>query len=159
MEILTWVVKGTLHHQDNKGSDQFVPESSLQLMSARDGIFHAEGNTSDQPLRILQIWISPKSTGGVPIVNHEALNGQGFKLMAGPREAPLIIRQDLWLYAARISTTKKLEVPQGKFGYGIFIGQLELNDESLQDGDGAVLSAGTYKVNGNGQVILILQNN
>ncbi len=159
MEILTWVSEGTLHHQDNKGSDQFVPALSLQLMSARDGIFHAEGNSSDQVLRLFQIWIQPTSMGGTPEVRFETLQDSGFQLMAGPKDAPLVIRQNLWLYAARVSEAQEFEIPPGQFGYAVLIGNLTLNQQNLFDGDGAILPAGKHRFSGQGQVLLILQNN
>lgn len=158
MEILTWVVRGTLHHKDDNGSDQMVSSQYLQLMSARDGIYHAEGNSSDDELRLLQIWINPNKRGGDPVVTLKPLTREGFELMAGPMNAPLIIRQDLWLFAARITKAQKFEIPHRQFGYGVFIGELKLNGHQVEDGDGAILETGEYEVSGHGQVILILQN-
>lgn len=157
MEILTWVAQGTLHHQDSRGADQFVPSLSLQLMSARDGIFHAEGNSTAESLRILQIWINPLTRGGNPVVSTAALDQTGFKLMAGPKDAPLIIRQELWLYAAKVQRKESFEIAQDKFGYALFMGDLKLNGQNVSDGDGAVLNPGSYVVEGSGQVILIQQ--
>lgn len=157
MEILTWVAKGTLHHQDNKGSDQFVPELNLQLMSARDGIFHAEGNSTDETLRIMQIWIQPTFRGGKPVVATAALQKPGFQLLAGPSEAPLTIRQDLWLYAAKIQGQESFEISQEKFGYALFVGDIKLNGQKILDGDGATLGTGKYLFEGSGQVLIIEQ--
>nr|BFD67629.1 pirin family protein [Bdellovibrio sp. HAGR004] len=158
MEILTWVVKGTLHHQDNKGMDQLVPEGHLQLMSARDGIFHAEGNATDGELRILQIWIRPNQNHGTPEVCFEPLQQKGFKLMAGPEKAPLKIRQNLWLFAAMISGVEKFTIPSDSFGYAVLIGDISINGSSTQDGDGALLNSGSYSFSGEGQVVLIQQS-
>lgn len=157
MEILTWVVEGTLHHQDNQGFDQKVPALNLQLMSAGDGLFHAEGNSSDKSLRILQIWIKPKNKGGKPEVTSAALEGNDIKLLAGPKEAPLIIDQDLWLYGANIKGTKTITVPENQFGYSVLIGKLKLDNVEISDGDGAFLEAGSHEVSGNGQIILMNQ--
>jgi redox-sensitive bicupin YhaK (pirin superfamily) len=158
MEILTWVISGTLHHMDNMGADQFVPPQSLQLMSARNGIFHAEGNSSQEELRILQIWISPIEKGGNPEVKFSQVLGTGLQLMAGPSKAALMIRQDLWLFASIVSGIQKFDIPSHQFGYGVFIGKLKLNQLDLFDGDGALLDSGEYEVAGEGQFILILQS-
>lgn len=158
MEILTWVVEGTLHHQDDNENDQQVPTAHLQLMSARDGIFHAEGNSTEKPLRLLQIWIKPNMTGGKPVVVQTGLSKKGFNLMAGPVDAPFIIRQDLWLYAALIDGQEFFEIPEGKFAYAILIGSLKLNETQLQDGDAVEIGPGEYSVQGQGQTILIQQN-
>lgn len=157
MEILTWVVQGTLHHQDNKGSDQLVPELSLQLMSARDGIFHAEGNSTNETLRILQIWIQPNSKGGNPQIATAALDQSGLQLLAGPKNAPLTIRQDLWLYAAKIQNKVMFDINNDKFGYALAIGTIKINGQNLSDGDGVLLEPGNYVVEGQGQVLLIEQ--
>lgn len=157
MEILTWVIEGTLHHQDNIGAGQFVPLHHLQLMSARDGINHAEGNSGASPLRILQIWIRPESLGGVPEVRQTPLNSERLTLLAGPEDAPLIIRQDLTLYAANVSGKIAFDIETDKIGYAVFIGTCKLNEKNLSDGDGAILKSGNYEVGGNGQFILILQ--
>lgn len=160
MEILTWVAKGVLQHYDNNGTDQSVPEGSLQLMSARSGIYHAEGNASDQEVRMLQIWFTPKSKGGVPLVDQVSLIGEGFKLLAGPADAQLTINQDVWLYVAKVKNIKDemMEIPAGKMGYAISIGKLSWNDKIAEDGDGIILNDGIIRVSGEGQAIIILQN-
>lgn len=157
MEVLTWVVGGTLHHQDDKGADQFVPELNLQLMSARDGIFHAEGNATDKELRLLQIWIKPNASGGDAEIKTAALKGEGFQLLAGPENAPLIIRQDLWLYAAKLNGSATISLKDGHFGYAVIIGEMTVNGLNFFDGDGAVLNGGTYVFEGIGQVIVTEQ--
>jgi redox-sensitive bicupin YhaK (pirin superfamily) len=160
MEILTYVVKGTLSHVDDKGTSQELPSGNLQLMSARDGIFHAEGNSSGEILRILQIWIQPKTNGGVPIVLSTGLKNQGFHLLAGPARAPLLIRQDLWFYAARLSDeTFEFVIPEGQFAYVVSIGALTWNGNTFEDGDGALVETGKLEISGTGQAIIILQNN
>ncbi|WP_374000827.1 pirin family protein [Bdellovibrio bacteriovorus] len=159
MEILTWVVHGKLQHLDNKGTNQEVPAEHLQLMSARDGIFHAEGNLSNEPLRLLQIWIHPNAKSGTPVVQQAGLNQQGFNLLAGPSAAPLIIRQDVWLYAAKIESDEQVfEIPEDKFAYAVSIGNLSWNGKELKDGDGLLAQSGKLAIKGTGQVIVILQN-
>ena len=126
-------------------------------MSARDGIFHAEGNSADEELRLLQIWIKPKSSGGKPIIKTAELSQPGLNLLAGPTNAPLLIRQDLNLYAAHIQGQEKFNISNEKFGYAVFIGNLKLNGVTVADGDGALLHSGSYTVQGDGQFILIEQ--
>lgn len=159
MEILTWVVHGKLQHLDDKGTNQEVPAEHLQLMSARDGIFHAEGNLSDQPLRLLQIWIHPKAKSGTPVVQQAGLTQKGFNLLAGPSAAPLNIRQDVWLYAAKIEGDEQVfDIPEDKFAYAVSIGNLSWNGSELQDGDGLLAQSGKLTIKGKGQAIVILQN-
>lgn len=159
MEILTWVAQGTLQHYDDNGTDQAVPECSLQLMSAGTGIFHAEGNATYQQVRMLQIWIQPNSLGAAPIVDQVELQGKGFQLLAGPTKAPLIIKQEAWFYVAKIENEEvSLQIPPGKIGYGLSIGELSWNGVKFSDGDGIIVESGLIRVQGKGQAIIILQN-
>jgi len=66
MEIITYVVKGELTHQDSKGNKGKITRGNLQYMSAGLGIFHSEYNHSDDDLRLLQIWIKPDATNYKP---------------------------------------------------------------------------------------------
>lgn len=159
MEILTWVSEGTLQHLDNNGTNQSIEAGHLQLMSARDGIFHAEGNLSDKPLRMFQIWIQPNIVGGKPSVDHVKLEGRGFKLLAAPDAAPLTIRQNLWLYAAELKESKEtIFIPEGKYAYGISIGSLRWNGKKVSDGDGLLIQSGEVQVEGTGQALIHIQN-
>lgn len=159
MEILTWVAQGTLQHLDNNGTSQAVPAEHLQLMSARDGIFHAEGNSNSEPLRILQIWINPNNKGGIPVVKQVGLKNRGFNLLAGPDNADLLLRQNVWMYVARLHEEhEEFVVPDDKFAYIVSVGNLTWNGSTLQDGDGALIQSGKIEIKGSGQAIVILQN-
>jgi redox-sensitive bicupin YhaK (pirin superfamily) len=59
LDILSYVVKGQVHHNDNLGNELQAKEGQVQWMSCGAGIWHTEGNTSDTPNRYLQIWIMP----------------------------------------------------------------------------------------------------
>ena len=67
MEIITYVLDGELAHQDSAGNRGVVRPGEVQVMSAGKGIFHAEHNASkDKPVRLLQLWIQPRTPGGTP---------------------------------------------------------------------------------------------
>lgn len=159
MEILTWVVSGTLHHKDNQGGDQFVPSGSLQLMSARDGIYHAEGNSDTTPLRLLQIWIRPsKQTAGQAVVLQQPLNQKGFGLLASSSDAPLLVEQKVELWAAILQAeTQTLLIKENTMAYGVSIGDLEWNGIKVSDGAGIRLGEGKLEVKGTGQAVIIVQ--
>ncbi len=46
MEILTYVLEGTVEHQDSMGNKEQVPAGEFQIMSAGTGIRHSEYNPS-----------------------------------------------------------------------------------------------------------------
>lgn len=65
MDILTMVLSGRLRHEDDQGNVQTIGPDEVQLMSAGDGITHAEWNASDaEPAHFLQIWMIPDRPGG-----------------------------------------------------------------------------------------------
>lgn len=57
LDILSYVVRGQVHHKDNLGNELQAQAGQVQHMSCGSGIWHTEGNTSNEPNRYLQIWI------------------------------------------------------------------------------------------------------
>ncbi|MBL8118978.1 MAG: pirin family protein [Anaerolineae bacterium] len=56
LEIYTWVLEGTLHHEDNTGGEGDLQKGDLQRMFSGDWIEHQELNLTDEPARVIQIW-------------------------------------------------------------------------------------------------------
>lgn len=66
VEILTWVLAGTLEHVDFSGS-RLVRPGGLQYLSAGAGIDHVERSASaTEPVRVVQMWLAPAEPGGEP---------------------------------------------------------------------------------------------
>lgn len=147
-----------MHHQDNLGMSGEVPSGTLQLISSRNGIIHAEGNVQQEPVRLIQIWIAPNQTGGPPVYGTANVQTKGFNLLAAEANAPLLIRQKASLHIAVLSNEEgEIEISPGSLAYGISIGTLSWNGEALADGDGIQLSSGKLKVHGTGQALIIQQ--
>ena len=66
MEILTYVLAGTLTHRDSEGNQAEIRPRRAQLMHAGTGIAHAELNLGSEPVHLLQIWIEPDRRGTAP---------------------------------------------------------------------------------------------
>ena len=66
MEIITYVRKGAITHEDNLGNRGRTEAGDVQVMSAGTGIAHSEYNREDQETQIFQIWILPTRTGEAP---------------------------------------------------------------------------------------------
>ena len=66
MEIITYVRKGAITHEDNMGNKGRTVAGDVQVMSAGTGIAHAEYNREDEETQIFQIWIIPDARGGQP---------------------------------------------------------------------------------------------
>jgi quercetin 2,3-dioxygenase len=66
MEIITFVRKGAVSHQDSMGNKGRTGAGDVQVMSAGTGVQHAEYNLEDEDTTLFQIWILPDSAGGEP---------------------------------------------------------------------------------------------
>jgi redox-sensitive bicupin YhaK (pirin superfamily) len=66
MEIVTYVRQGVVTHEDSAGHTGHTVAGDVQVMSSGTGIFHAERNEGDIPLKLFQIWLRPRAPGGTP---------------------------------------------------------------------------------------------
>jgi quercetin 2,3-dioxygenase len=66
MEIITYVRKGVVTHEDSAGNIGRTAAGDVQVMSAGSGISHSERNLSEAPLTLFQIWLLPRERGGEP---------------------------------------------------------------------------------------------
>lgn len=74
MEIVTWVMQGSLVHQDSTGHSGVIYPGLAQRMSAGTGILHSEKNDayrleSDRPreqVHFVQMWVAPDDSGITP---------------------------------------------------------------------------------------------
>lgn len=66
MEIITYVRKGAITHDDSLGNHGRTMAGDVQVMSAGSGIRHAEYNREDETTTLFQIWIEPGVEGGKP---------------------------------------------------------------------------------------------
>ena len=146
MEILSWVLEGTLEHKDSLGTGAQIHPGELQRMSAGTGVTHSEFNGSDRaPVHFLQIWVIPERTGLVPGYEQRSFPPQElanqWRLLASgkPRDGALTIHQDVDLYATRLAASKELEYvprPGRKLWLQIARGSVESDGDVLSAGDG-----------------------
>ncbi|MFZ4516938.1 MAG: pirin family protein [Microthrixaceae bacterium] len=67
MEIVTWVLDGTLEHRDSEGHHGVIRPGEAQRMTAGTGIRHSEMNPDpDRPVHFLQMWVRPDTPGLPP---------------------------------------------------------------------------------------------
>ncbi len=150
MEIITYMLEGTLEHQDSMGHRQALRTGEVQRMTAGTGLTHSEFNASDtEPVHLLQIWIEPERRGLTPEYEQKPFpledSPSSFRLIVSPdgRDGSLRIHQDVCVYAAVLKEDDILEhrfVP-GRRGYlQVATGDLVLDGHLLRAGDGVRIS-------------------
>jgi len=147
MEIITYVIEGSLEHKDDMGNGSVIHAGSFQKMSAGTGVLHSEFNPSENtPVHFYQIWIQPSEHGLTPSYHEleaaKHLVRNRWNLVLSPDGGPdtLPIAQDAYMYQTRLSTGGKLDYtfPPDRYGWlQIISGDLTVEDERLVSGDGA----------------------
>lgn len=149
MEIVTWVLSGSLEHTDDTGSRGVLRPGDAQVMSAGTGIEHSEVNPSaSEPLHLLQIWIRPDRRGHAPryadrTFAREARTDRLCPIASGaPLEDALQIHQDAHVFTSLLAAGREVVHPLGE-GRGAWLqlarGAIELGGERLSAGDGAAI--------------------
>lgn len=149
MEIVTYVLEGELEHKDSIGNGSIIRPGDVQRMSAGTGILHSEFNPSgDQPVHLLQIWITPDQQGVEPSYEQTFFapeDKQGkLRLVASPdgEAGSVKIHQNAAIYASILTPTDTVThvLKTGRNAWvQITRGQLELNGIPLSAGDGAAI--------------------
>ncbi len=86
MEIVTWVLRGSLVHQDSTGTSGVIYPGLAQRMSAGRGILHSEKNDAwrlagggephDEPVHFVQMWVVPDEQGITPGYEQLEIDGE-----------------------------------------------------------------------------------
>jgi quercetin 2,3-dioxygenase len=147
MEILTYVLAGSLSHRDSMGNSATVRPNELQRMTAGTGITHSEYSDAESETHLLQIWILPDQNGLTPSYEEAAFpieTRQGnWRLLAGRGEGAVMLHQDVDLYATVLATgdQQPFSLRPGRHAWlQVTQGKVSLNGLSLEAGDGAAVS-------------------
>lgn len=149
MEIISYVVKGALEHQDSMGTKAIIRPGEVQRMSAGSGVVHSEYNQlADQETHFFQIWILPRERGGTPGYGQRSFERelQERKLVLAVsgdgREGSIAIKQDADMYIARMMDGDSLSHAL-KPGRGAWVqvvsGEFEVNGRTISAGDGLAI--------------------
>jgi redox-sensitive bicupin YhaK (pirin superfamily) len=133
MEIVTWVLRGSLVHQDSTGHAGVIYPGLAQRMSAGKGILHSEKNDSwrlqgephADPVHFVQMWVVPDEGGRTPgyeqlEIDDEVLRGSLVPVASGmPKHegnaAIHIGNRDAALYAARLAPGESVTLPEAPY--------------------------------------------
>jgi len=133
MEIVTWVLRGSLVHQDSTGHSGVIYPGLAQRMSAGTGILHSEKNDSwrlagqqhSDPVHFVQMWVVPDEAGVAPgyeqlDIDADLLAGGLVPVASGMDKhdgasAIRIRNRFAALHAARLRPGQSVELPDAPF--------------------------------------------
>ena len=126
MEIVTWVIEGSLVHQDSEGHSGAVYPGLAQRMSAGTGIFHSERNDAGAgPVRFVQMWVQPSERGIDPgyeqlEIGERLATGELVPVASGLAKhrndtAIRIHQRDAGMYVARLIDAGSILLPAANF--------------------------------------------
>src|SRR4051812_42782890 len=136
MEIVTWVLQGSLVHQDSEGHKGVIYPGLAQRMSAGTGILHSEKNdswrleggpTHDEAVRFIQMWVVPDEDGIQPGYEQREIDDAVFRGALVPAASGIdahagsaVIRiQNRYaaLHAARLQPGEAVVVPDAPYAH------------------------------------------
>ena len=133
MEIVTWVLQGSLVHQDSTGHNGVIYPGLAQRMSAGKGILHSEKNDAykveaDRPkdnVHFIQMWVPPHEGGIKPgyeqlEIDNDLLAGGLVPVasgMAKHKDAAAIYIHNKFaaLHAARLQPGQSVQLPDAPY--------------------------------------------
>ena len=146
MEIVTYILSGSLEHQDSLGSRGTIKPGEIQRITAGSGLLHSEVNPSKtDPVHLLQIWLTPEKLNLTPSYEQKVIaphkTGE-LTLIASstPREGAVKIHQDVDIYRGLMKAGEETSFTL-RPGRGAWIqaakGSLLVNGNEVGAGDGA----------------------
>lgn len=162
MEIVTWVLRGSLVHQDSMGHSGVIYPGLAQRMSAGTGILHSEkndawrlnvGDQHEDPVHFIQMWVVPDEAGIEPgyqqlEVDHELMSGKFVTVASGMdeyRDAAAIRIKNRFaaLHVARLAKGQSVDLQEAPFMH-VFVpvGSVEMEGTGeLATGDAVRMTA------------------
>jgi redox-sensitive bicupin YhaK (pirin superfamily) len=149
MEIITYILSGSLEHKDSMGNGRVIRAGEVQYMSAGSGVRHSEFNPSPtEPAHFLQIWIMPDARGVKPRYAEKSLAAAPagkLNLIASKagRDGSIAIHQDADLWMARLDAGQQVAhtlANNRNAWLHVAEGEVVLNGKALAGGDAAAIS-------------------
>jgi len=152
MEIITYILSGSLEHKDSMGNGRVIRTGEFQYMAAGTGVRHSEFNpAADEAVHLLQIWIVPDRQGVTPRYAEKSFKDApagGLYLVASKtgRDNSIAIHQDadLWLAKLDVGNRATHKLADNRHAWvHVAEGEVALNGKTLGAGDGAAVSKET----------------
>ncbi|HKQ40215.1 MAG TPA: pirin family protein [Verrucomicrobiae bacterium] len=148
MEIITYILSGSLQHKDSMGNGRVIRTGEVQYMAAGTGVQHSEFNPAkDEAVHLLQIWIQPDQKGVKPRYAEKSLtNAAPGKLhlvtSKTGRNGSIEIHQDadLWLAKLNVGDNVAHDLKSERHAWvHVAEGEVTLNGKTLSRGDAAAI--------------------
>ncbi|GIP24396.1 MULTISPECIES: pirin-like bicupin family protein [Paenibacillus] len=118
LEIVSYVVSGTLSHSDSLGNTHKLKAGHVQVMSAGTGVEHEERNPSDwEDVHFIQMWFLPDQKGEAPawkahdFTKEDQLNKLLPVVSGNGLEGSLPINQEVNVYLSTLETGREVSLP------------------------------------------------
>ncbi len=123
MEIVTWVLQGSLAHRDSMGNSGVIYPGLAQRMSAGTGVLHSEKNEStSERVHFVQMWVVPDESGIPPgyqqaEIGEDQLTGGLLTIASGMHDGAAIAihNKSAALHAARLQPGDSVQLPEAPF--------------------------------------------
>ncbi|MDR5809180.1 pirin family protein [Caballeronia sp. LZ019] len=151
VEIITFVRSGAITHEDSFGNKARIAAGDVQVMSAGEGVLHSERNEENEPARLYQIWLTPRSRNTPPRwatrrVNLHGVEGSFIVLASGHENevaaGALSIDARARFIGATLRAGQSLVQPMSDAAMAYLVtttGRIRANDVELAPRDGAAI--------------------
>ena len=150
MEIISYVLSGTLEHKDSMGNGEVLRPGEFQRISAGSGITHSEFNpSSEEPVHFYQIWLVPNVRDIAPSYQQREF-GEGEKLdrlrlVASPdgEDSSLSIHTDANVYLSNLAAGAEVgfDFQPGRHGWlQVLSGSVAVSGNQVSTSDGAAIT-------------------
>ncbi|MGE3260469.1 MAG: pirin family protein [Bacteriovoracia bacterium] len=149
MEIITYVIEGSLKHKDSMGNSEVIRPGEVQRMSAGTGVQHSEHSDPSVSTHLLQIWILPEKLGVAPsyeqkqFANDFSCSDMILVASRSGRANSVTLNQDVDLYVAKAQAEgeKHLKTfPHRHLWIQVVSGEVRAEGATLGKGDGAAIT-------------------
>lgn len=149
MEIITYILSGSLAHEDSMGNGRTITAGEFQYMAAGTGVRHSEQNPSgSEAVHLLQVWIMPDENGVTPRYAEKSMKDAAsgsLHLVASKsgRDGSIAIHQDADLHLAKLDEGQRVThmlAPNRHAWMHVAEGSVTLNGQTLEGGDAAAIS-------------------
>ncbi|MBF7994906.1 pirin family protein [Rahnella laticis] len=142
-EILSYMWRGSMVHEDSAGNRVPLSPKKLMMMNAGESFWHEE-STPLVSAEMLQIFIRPRKAnleGRVQFMERrDGPKQNAWTLIGAPEgiESPLEIRQAIYIYDTRLDADTTIEIPTHPgFAQWLYVmdGELTIGGHTLAKGD------------------------